>query len=102
MTEFAENSKELSALRDRIRQQERELLRRRDEVIGLEAQLSRLVEGHLSNELRDEISRIKSSASYRLGQGMTAPVRFLGKALNALRRRVSGAVHQTRKNLNKR
>lgn len=102
MTEFAENSKELSALRDRIRQQERELLRRRDEVIGLEAQLSRLAEGHLSNELRDEISRIKSSASYRLGQGITAPVRFLGKALNALRRKAAGVVRKTRNHLYKR
>lgn len=102
MTEPQDSQNELHALQERIREQERELLRERDRVIGLEAEIKQLADGHLVEELRSQLSNIESSNTYRAGLVVMAPIRFVARVFTALRRRILGVVSRSRERLDAR
>lgn len=102
MTEPQESQNELHALQERIREQERELLRERDRVIGLEAEIKQLADGHLVEELRSQLSKIESSNTYRAGLVVMTPIRFVARVFTVLRRRILGVVRRSRDRLDAR
>lgn len=96
MTTSRNGNNEFLALQERIREQERELLRERDVVIGLEAQIKQLADGHLVDALRGEVSRLEASGTYRVGRLVTSPVRFVARLFKSLRRKTVGVVRRVR------